>query len=116
MTIYDALDHQIGGVQQQQGGAYGTLSFTSQRGTFTVDSLPLASVPGQQQAPKYQPQQQPLQSYDPPPAQNQSGSQSTPRTQQEVLTALERLADLHQKGILTESEFQSKKAELLSRI
>jgi len=40
LKIYDTLDHQIGGVQQQQGGYAGTLSFTSQRGTFTVDSLP----------------------------------------------------------------------------
>ncbi len=39
-TVYDTLDHQIGGVQQQQGGSTGSLSFTSQRGTFTVDSLP----------------------------------------------------------------------------
>jgi len=30
--------------------------------------------------------------------------------------ALERLGDLHQKGILSEDEFKSKKAELLSRL
>jgi len=41
--VYDTLDHSIGGVQQQQGGAYASLSFTSQRGTFTVESLPLVS-------------------------------------------------------------------------
>lgn len=43
LTIYDTLDHQIGGVQQQQGGSSGSLSFTSQRGTFTVESLPVVS-------------------------------------------------------------------------
>jgi hypothetical protein len=42
IAIYNTLDHQIGGVQQQQGGTTGSLSFTSQFGTFTVDSLPLA--------------------------------------------------------------------------
>lgn len=40
LSIYDTLDHQIGGVQQAQGGYSGSLAFTSQRGTFTVDSLP----------------------------------------------------------------------------
>jgi hypothetical protein len=45
LTIYNTLDHQIGGVQQQQGGPYGSLSFSSQFGTFTVDSLPIVSPP-----------------------------------------------------------------------
>lgn len=43
ITIYDTLDHQIGGVQQQQGGSSGSQSFTSQFGTFTVSSLPIVS-------------------------------------------------------------------------
>jgi hypothetical protein len=113
ITVYDTLDHSIGGVQQQQGGAYGTLSFSSQRGTFTVDSLPVVSGAGyqqQQQAPQYAPPQ-----YAPPPPAAPSGSLE-PRSQGEVLTALERLGDLHQKGILTDSEFQAKKAELLNRL
>jgi hypothetical protein len=33
-----------------------------------------------------------------------------------VLAALERLAELHRKGILTDEEFTTKKAELLNRI
>jgi hypothetical protein len=121
MTIYDTLDHNIGGVQQQQGGSPGTLSFSSQRGTFTVDSLPIVSGAPTSSQSYSPPQSQPAYSeptYAPEPAPfQQSNSQSDgPRTQQEVLTALERLGDLHQKGILTDSEFQSKKAELLSRI
>jgi hypothetical protein len=111
VTIYDTLDHNIGGVQQQQGG-YGSLSFSSQRGTFTVDSLPIVSGA--------QPQQPSSPSQPPSSAANvasgASGQDSTPRSQAEVLTALERLGDLHQKGILTEAEFQSKKAELLARL
>jgi hypothetical protein len=115
MTIYDTLDHNIGGVQQQQGGPSGTLSFSSQRGTFTVDSLPVvsgASTASQSYPP---PQSAPVYTQEPAPSQ-QFGSVDGPRTQQEVLTALERLGDLHQKGILTDSEFQAKKSELLSRI
>jgi len=42
ITVYDTLDHQIGGVAQQQGGA-DSLSFTSQYGTLAVSSLPVVS-------------------------------------------------------------------------
>jgi len=108
VTVYDTLDHQIGGVQQQQGGPSGSLSFSSQRGTFTVDSLPVVSPAGQRQ-PQFT--QTPSS-----PAPEANSSSLSPRTQQEVLSALERLGDLHQKGILTDSEFQSKKAELLGRL
>jgi hypothetical protein len=107
-TVYNTLDHNIGGVQQQQGGAYGTLSFTSQRGTFTVDSLPVVSpfnAPAAAPDPAYAPN---AQAFETLPSQN--------RSQDELLNALERLGDLRQKGILSETEFQSKKSELLSRI
>lgn len=99
ISVYDTLDHQIGGVQQQQGPD-STLSFSSQFGTFAVNSLPLVSGGG-------------------------SGSQSAPppappsapdATQGDVISQLERLGALRERGILTEQEFQAKKAELLSRL
>jgi hypothetical protein len=34
----------------------------------------------------------------------------------EVLSLIEKVADLHAKGILTDAEFEAKKAELLSRL
>ena len=38
--VFDTGEHHIGGVQQQQqGGGYGSVSFTSQFGTFDVSSL-----------------------------------------------------------------------------
>jgi len=40
ITLYDTLDHAISGVQQQQGSR-GSLEFSSQHGTFTVDTLPV---------------------------------------------------------------------------
>jgi len=44
VTVYDTLDHQIGGVSQQQGSARpGSLTFTSQHGTVDLDSLPVVS-------------------------------------------------------------------------
>ncbi len=42
ITLYDTLDHAFSGVQQQQGGR-GSLEFSSQHGTFTVDTLPVVS-------------------------------------------------------------------------
>jgi hypothetical protein len=118
VTVYDTLDHQIGGVQQQQGGSYGSLSFSSQFGTFTVDSLPLANHPinPPPQAPQQQPAPPP---YSPPMSQSapqQAGNIGGPHSREDVLATLERLGQLHGKGILSDDEFQSKKAELLARL
>jgi hypothetical protein len=109
LSIYDTLDHQIGGVQQQQGGSNGSLSFSSQFGTFTVDSLPRVGAPPnapfeparqnqnsapQSQEPSYaEPQPAAWQSNVPAPNGNQSHD--------EILGTLERLSDLHKKGILS---------------
>jgi hypothetical protein len=120
VTVYNTLEHNIGGVQQQQGGNSGSLTFSSQFGTFTVDSLPVVSPQGaqvQQQAwqpapaPAYEPaspQQQP------PYAQSPAGGPSL--SHDDILSAIERLGNLHQKGVLSDQEFASKKAELLSRL
>jgi hypothetical protein len=122
VTLYNTLDHNIGGVQQQQGGYSGSLSFSSQFGTFTVDSLPVVG-PSNVQAPPP--------AYDPPPQQQQQAPAYRQEQQQpsyaqpssggrqshdEILTALERLGALHQKGVLSDQEFAAKKAELLSRL
>src|SRR5271168_563054 len=45
VTVYDSLDHQIGGVSQQQGSG-GSLTFTSQYGTVSVSTLPIISADG----------------------------------------------------------------------
>ena len=46
VTVYDTLDHEIGGFSQQQStGA--TMSFTSQHGPVDVKSLPVVSSSGQ---------------------------------------------------------------------
>jgi putative oligomerization/nucleic acid binding protein len=119
VTVYDTLDHQIGGVQQQQGGAWGSLSFSSQFGTFTVDSLPIADQPTyENNRPDSPPQQQPQ-----PPLPNASYGEApqtleafNTQSHDEILTTLERLSGLHQKGILSEDEFRTKKAELLKRL
>jgi hypothetical protein len=35
---------------------------------------------------------------------------------EDILTAIERMAELHAQGILTQAEFSAKKAELLARL
>lgn len=114
ITIYDTLDHQIGGVQQQQGGPMGSLSFSSQRGTFTVDSLP---VVGPAPAPQYQqPQYQQPQYQQPAPAPVSDHVSGGQNNHDSIISAIDKLAELHNRGILSDDEFRSKKAELLSRL
>ncbi|HEX2732875.1 MAG TPA: SHOCT domain-containing protein [Polyangiaceae bacterium] len=112
--VYDTLDHQIGGFSQQQGSG-GSITFSSQYGTVDLSRLPVTWRNGQpvfaQQTP-------------PPPAvsglpsnyANQAGTPPPPTSSADVLTALEKLGDLKAKGVLTDAEFATKKAELLSRL
>ena len=142
VAIYDTLDHQIGGVQQQQGGSSGSFSFSSQRGTFSVDSLPFAPgspgyvppspqyyapqsdapAPGYAQPPVYSQSPGSSQSsgYAQPPepsySQPSNASPRAARSPEEILAAIERLGDLHRKGLLSDSEFQTKKADLLAQL
>lgn len=103
-TVYDTLDHQIGGVGQQQGpGA--SLTFTSQYGTVRVADLPIISG---QEAPA------PAPAFEPAP---QAPYETQPAPEEgDVFAKIERLAELRQRGILSEAEFSSKKSELLSRL
>lgn len=109
VTVYDTLDHQIGGFSQQQSVG-GSLSFSSQHGLIDVASLPEVSSTGQ-----------PLSSPAAPAGTYQAtsaahGSAPLVGSDQDVFVAIERLADLRAKGILTDDEFSAKKAELLSRV
>lgn len=108
--VYDTLDHQIGGFSQQQGSG-GSITLSSQYGTVNLASLPVVSRNGQ-------PVQAP-----PPPSVAQPGLQGgnpansgTGGDSSGIFAAIERLADLKAKGILSEQEFADKKAELLSRL
>ena len=104
MTVYDTLDHQISGVSQQQGRG-GSLGLTSQHGTVSVSTLPVVSVDG-------------LQTKAPEPRVAPISEPYRPESAQEtdLFAKIERLAELHKKGILSSEEFAAKKAELLSRL
>ena len=109
VTVYDTLDHQIGGFSQQQSVG-GTLGFNSQYGLIDVASLPVISSNGQPPRPMAQLLNTP---------QNLSPARqvSAPMgNEQDVFATIERLAELRAKGVLSEDEFLTKKAELLSRL
>jgi hypothetical protein len=105
VTVYDTLDHQIGGFSQQQSGS-GSMCFNSQYGVVDVGSLPVVSVDGFAPAPAHAPTQ--TWAVQNPPLASSADA--------DVFATLERLADLARKGVLTDTEFQAKKAELLSRL
>lgn len=108
VTIYDTLDHQIGGVSQQQQGYGASVSFSSQYGQFGLEALPVVGG-NAPVAPE------PMQA--PPIPEPTFAPQAAPSgDQQDIFATIERLADLRQKGILSDAEFSQKKAELLSRI
>jgi hypothetical protein len=115
VRVYDTLGHVLGGVQQ--GGPPGRLSFTSQHGTLTVESLPLVN-PAQTTPPAPAQPTGPAgrTAAPPPPAAPPERAPSAGTDADAVLAALERLGDLHQRGILTDEEFAAKKTSLLSRL
>ncbi|MBV8129163.1 MAG: SHOCT domain-containing protein [Planctomycetaceae bacterium] len=105
VTVYDTLDHQIGGVSQQQG-AGASLTFTSQYGTVPVASLPVVSIDGvAQKAPA-----QTATPVEPEPYRAESPQEA------DIFAKIERLAELERKGILSQEEFTAKKSELLGRL
>ena len=142
--VFDTGDHHIGGVQQQQqggggvqqqqqggggvqqqqpGGAYGSVTFTSQFGTFDVSSLAevgthrMTETPAAAPAPHHQSQYQSQpapqfapQTQAPEPASGASGDPAA------IVAAIESLAGLHERGIVSDEEFAAKKAELLGRL
>lgn len=109
VTVYDTLDHQIGGFGQQQS-AGSSISFSSQYGLVDVSNLPIISVDGipVQTDPEMAPATNFLSSDE---TIDQSTFQST-----DIFTKIEKLANLKEQGILSDDEFQTKKAELLSRL
>jgi hypothetical protein len=124
VTVYDTLDHDIGGVSQQQGGD-SSLTFNSQHGTVAVASLPVlhggrAAAPHvnfAQAAPREPARAAPAGHVAP-----QGGAGSHPGTGgrsasgTDAIALIEQLARLRDAGVLTEDEFNSKKRELLDRL
>ena len=121
VTVYDTLDHQIGGVSQQQGGD-SSLSFSSQYGTVSVSSLPVVSGAGvlpmlnnNFAAPQ---QSESLQTNSCSSIESSGSALESVHVESEdqILALIEKLAQLHGAGVLSDEEFGTKKQELLSRL
>jgi hypothetical protein len=107
ISIYDTLDHRISGISQQQGGST-SVTFNSQHGVVPLTALSLISTTDKALEPTSQTgQQSPVQT---------SRNAATVEQQEDIFVKIERLADLKARGILSEEEFNRKKAELLSRL
>lgn len=145
VTVYDTLDHRIGGASQQQSGS-SRLSFSSQHGPIELDSLPVVGGAGDSKRAGHddgakamgsgtgtskarlgtsvgEPQSVPADRDDAPPRAEHAAGAPPERGRADggsehdrVLATLERLADLRGKGILSDDEFAAKKAELLKRL
>jgi hypothetical protein len=110
LTLYDTLDHQLGGFSQQQSRG-GSLSFHSQHGLVDLAELPVVSADEEPQHVRQSRSGDQRQSVSATSTQSVS-SERMPN----ALATIEKLAELHAKGILNDEEFAAKKAELLRRV
>ncbi|MEE3100423.1 MAG: SHOCT domain-containing protein [Pseudomonadota bacterium] len=136
VTVYDLGDHQVWGFSQQQGGDQ-SLTFSSQFGVVRVTDLPMVQAGGQTFAPPpppapapepWTPPEPPMAFAPEPLPEPAPASQFAPQgdpqagrtaggmSTDELFALIGKLADLRDKGILSEDEFQAKKTDLLSRI
>ncbi len=139
VRVYDTADHRIGGFSQQQSGGQ-SLSFTSQHGLVKLSELREVEIDGhtvsqpqptgKTNAPslsdvllKAAAQNLAAETLAPPAETPQfktelqdAAKKSEAADEADIFAKIERLAALHAKGILTDAEYQTKKAELLARI
>ncbi len=115
--VYDTLNHQIGGFSQQQGGS-GSITFSSQFGTVLLTDLPVVMRNGKAVTEHAPHMVAAVTEHAPAPqiVATASGVTQSQLSKNDIFSAIEKLADLKTKGILTEAEFSSKKTELLDRL
>lgn len=127
ICIYDTLDHQIGGFSQQQ--AYdGSITLTSQYGTVLLSRLPRVSLenPLANSATQNMPAASVSSDNAHEPVANGSSTPHSPEMTQnaqpssagtdDILSKIEKLGELREKGFISDDEFNTKKSELLSRL
>ncbi len=126
ITVYDTADHQISGFGQAQGGGQ-SLNFTSQHGQVKVSELRVVPQGGEKGEASSEDA-----SMSAPPRREEEGAgdvthediaskssaqtTSTAMSDDQIFSCIEKLADLLDRGIVSQSEFDAKKAELLARL
>ena len=126
VTLYDTGDHRIGGVSQQQSDTQ-NLTFTSQYGTVRLFDLGLITEPtgdgsdrrDVQGAPNATSGRRQVTSgtgFGDDTWSSESGQASRSAQEDDLFAKIERLHELHRKGVLSEAEFSAKKKDLLDRL
>ena len=113
VEVYDTGDHLIGGVSQQQGDLH-SLSFTSQHGTVNLASLKRVPLEGETTQGAAGDSRSEVRESTAGAASSVAQGHAADAAQ--LLDAIDRMAALRDRGILSEQEFQAKKTELLSRL
>ena len=91
------------------------MAFSSQFGTYAMESLPVVSGgQGQWVAPPPPVQQPAVQAQYATPS--SGGANNQPSSREDILGTLERLGSLRERGFITDEEFNAKKADLLNRL
>ncbi|MEH3119140.1 MAG: SHOCT domain-containing protein [Methylorubrum populi] len=103
-ALYDTGERIVTGASQQQG-ATASLRFSGPQGSFSLDDL----EPAEREA-------EARPSAPSEPTALRHGSTGSGGDSSDILSILERLAELHRKGVLTDAEFAGKKVELLARL
>jgi len=113
VILLDTGEHQIGGFSQQQTGeGLAGITFSSQFGQFALSSLGRV---GSADRPASKPEVR----SDSPAAASAAKTEAAAvpnASPSDILTIIERLAALHDAGVLTDDEFATKKRELLARL
>ncbi len=124
VTVYDTGTHRIGGVSQQQSGSQ-DLTFTSQQGSVRLHELAILGDAQNHGAKEKESVSSPREQAGSPAPHRHDGAHREPplhdtkrvtSSDDDLFAKIERLHALHQKGILSDSEFAEKKQELLARI
>jgi len=109
-TIYDTKHHQITGIAQQQG-AGSSYQFTSQEGAVDLGSLSVISEPGADRS-----QPLPEIAYDVTSTADLRTGENAASPQDIIISTIEKINILFEKGQISEEEFKAKKQELLARL
>ncbi|MGJ8572728.1 MAG: SHOCT domain-containing protein [Hoeflea sp.] len=146
VRVYDTADHRIGGFSQQQSGGQslsftsqyglvkladlhevdleqsggaGTRSVSEKSAPALSDALLKAatgSLAAEPSPADKDPAPSEFEQTQPDTQRSETLPASAPVEEADIFAKIERLAALHSKGILSDQEYQSKKAELLARI
>jgi putative oligomerization/nucleic acid binding protein len=115
VEILDTGEHVISGFGQQQGGG-DSLTLSSQLGTVTLDKLRRIEAEGSAPPPSARPSDFPGTGPAAIPAAEPPRSSGQPSDPAAILSLLEKLGELRDKGVISADEFAAKKTELLSRL